>query len=214
RGRRAGAPRAGRDRARQRVAPLGSGRVKVLLTHGYFLSEDVLEQRIMKPYPPLGILYLAAYLHDRGTPVEVFDSTFSSPAALQQRLLETRPDVVGIYTNLMTKLNVLAIVRFVRSQPSLAATRVVLGGPEVTHHVDKFLEHGADVIVIGEGEETMHALVSAWAAGGPDAPLGDVAGIAFRGSRGLREGLVVRTQPRELMKSLDTLPFPKRDALD
>ena len=45
--------------------------MKVLLTHGYFLSEDVREQRIMKPYPPLGILYLAAYLHERGFAVEV-----------------------------------------------------------------------------------------------------------------------------------------------
>jgi len=196
--------------------------MKVLLTHGYFLSEDVREQRIMKPYPPLGILYLAAYLEQRGTPVDVFDSTFSSLAALQRRLLETRPDVLGIYTNLMTKLNVLAIVRFVRSQPSLAGTRVVLGGPEVTHHVDKFLQHGADVIVIGEGEETMHALVTAWAGGGADAPLGDIAGIAFRdrrragGRAGLAAGLsdVVRTGARPLLKSLDELPMPKRDALD
>src|SRR4051812_8871183 len=155
--------------------------MKVLLTHGYFLGEDVKEQRIMRPYPPLGILYLAAYLDERGVAVEVFDSTFSSQAALHQRLLAAPPDVLGIYTNLMTKLNVLAIVRFVRSQPSLERTRVVLGGPEVTHHAERFLEHGADVIVIGEGEETLHALVGAWSsAAGSTVPLGDIPGIAFR----------------------------------
>lgn len=186
--------------------------MKVLLTHGYFLGEDPKEQRIMRPYPPLGILYLAAYLDERGLPAEVFDSTFSSPAALRQRLLDTRPDVLGIYTNLMTKLNVLAIMRFVRSQPDLAATRIVLGGPEVTHHVDRFLEHGADAIVIGEGEETMHALVAAWSAspGQGAAALAGVAGIAYRDET----GAVVRNPPRPLLKSLDELPMPKREAVD
>ena len=62
--------------------------MKVLLTHGYFLGEDVKEQRIMRPYPPLGILCLAAYLDARGVAAEVFDSTFASQAALRQRLLE------------------------------------------------------------------------------------------------------------------------------
>jgi anaerobic magnesium-protoporphyrin IX monomethyl ester cyclase len=185
--------------------------MKVLLTHGYFLSEDPKEQRIMRPYPPLGILYLAAYLEQRGQPVTVFDSTFSTRDALERQLLDVRPDVVGIYTNLMTKLNVLAIVRFIRAQPLLARTRVVLGGPEVTHHADKFLEHGADVIVVGEGEETMHALVTAFAEAGSGAPvLAGLTGIVYRDD----DGAVVRTGPRALMKSLDELPMPKREALD
>jgi len=32
----------------------------ILLTHGYFLYEDPKELQIMKPYPPLGILYICA----------------------------------------------------------------------------------------------------------------------------------------------------------
>ena len=188
--------------------------MKVLLTHAYFLGEDRKEQEIMRPYPPLGILYLAAYLEERGVQAEVFDTTFSTWAALEAHLLRTRPDVVGIYTNLMTKLNVLRLMRLIRSQPALASTRVVLGGPEVTHHAEKFLEHGADVIVVGEGEETMHALVSTWAIGSHDpaasGDLASVAGIVFRD----RDGRVVRNTPRALLRSLDELPMPKRDALD
>ena len=72
-------------------------------------------------------------------PAAVFDTTFSSRAALERHLLGHRPDVVGIYTNLMTKLAVLDIIRFIRAQPALAGTRVVLGGPEVTHHAEQFL---------------------------------------------------------------------------
>lgn len=184
--------------------------MKVLLTHAYFLAEDAREQRLMRPYPPLGILYLAAYLEARGRPAEVYDSTFSTRAALERHLVATRPDVVGIYTNLMTKLAVLALIEFIRAQPALAGTRVVLGGPEVTHHVDQFLAHGADVLVIGEGEETMDALLRAWESGGGDELLGAVDGVAYRD----RRGAVTRTAPRALLKNLDELPVPRRDAVD
>src|SRR5262249_20800280 len=86
---------------------------------------------------------------------------------------------------------------------------------EVTHHADKFLEHGADAIVVGEGEETMHALVTAWSGAGPvDADLSGVLagipGIVFRDGA----GRAVRTPPRAVMKSLDDLPMPRREALD
>ena len=35
-----------------------SSMADLLLTHGYFLHEDEKEREIMKPYPPLGLLYL------------------------------------------------------------------------------------------------------------------------------------------------------------
>jgi anaerobic magnesium-protoporphyrin IX monomethyl ester cyclase len=183
--------------------------MKVLLTHGYFLGADPKEQRIMRPYPPLGILCLAAYLEQHGLPAEVFDTTFSTRELLEQRLLEVQPDVVGIYTNLMTKVSVLAIMRFIRGRPELSRTRIVLGGPEVTHHADRFLACGADVIVIGEGEETLHALLMAWAGEGRP-PLAEIPGLAFRDDA----GSVVRTAPRPLLRSLDELPVPRRDAID
>ncbi len=37
----------------------------LLLTHGYFLYEDAKELQIMKPYAPLGILYLSSHLAER-----------------------------------------------------------------------------------------------------------------------------------------------------
>ncbi len=60
----------------------------LLLTHGYFLYEDPKELQIMKPYVPLGILYLASHLRARNFDVEVFDTTFSSRQDLL-RLLES-----------------------------------------------------------------------------------------------------------------------------
>ncbi len=51
---------------------------ELLLTHGYFLYEDPKELQIMKPYAPLGILYLCSHLRAKGFDVDVFDTTFST----------------------------------------------------------------------------------------------------------------------------------------
>ena len=82
----------------------------VLLTHGYFLFEDEKEQQIMRPYPTLGLLYIAAYLRRAGLQPEIFDSTFERREVLIARLRRDS-GVIGIYTNLMTRRPVLDIVR-------------------------------------------------------------------------------------------------------
>ena len=129
--------------------------MNVLFTHGYFLHEDPKEQVIMKPYPPLGLLCLSAWLDLHGVENEVFDTTFSTKEDLKKYLIEHRPRIVALYVNLMTKLNVIEIMRFIRSEESLKNNLIVLGGPDVTHNAADYLECGADLIVIGEGEQTM-----------------------------------------------------------
>jgi radical SAM superfamily enzyme YgiQ (UPF0313 family) len=178
--------------------------MKILLTHGYFIREDQKEQLIMKPYVPLGILYISAYLEQHGYENEVFDSTFSSFEILCQKLLDMQPDVIGIYTNLMTKVNVLRIIRYIKSQKDLQHTRIILGGPEVRNHVANFLLHGAEFIVLGEGEQTMLELVQWIEEYQQD--LSCISGIAYLD----RQGTVCRNAERSKMKDLDALPFPNR----
>ena len=98
----------------------------ILLTHGYFLLEDEKERQIMKPYPPLGLLYLSAYLKLQGHEVEVYDSTFGSREELLSRLRRDGGGTLGIYTNLVTRKNVLQIVATAHD----AGWSVILGGPE------------------------------------------------------------------------------------
>jgi anaerobic magnesium-protoporphyrin IX monomethyl ester cyclase len=181
--------------------------MNVLLTHGYFMHEDEREAVVQKPYPPLGLLYLTAYLTQRDVEVEVYDTTFSSFDSLAARLLNDPPTYLGIYVNLMTKRNVLRILRLLRELPELARVRVILGGPEVTHHVDHWLHAGADAVVIGEGEETLYELLCAWDSG---AAISGVDGIAYKDALGFHQ----RTSPRKLTKQLDMLPPPQRSAID
>jgi radical SAM superfamily enzyme YgiQ (UPF0313 family) len=181
--------------------------MKILFTHGYFLNEDEREKEIMKPYPPLGILYLSAYLEKNNFPNEVFDSTFSSFNKWVNYLLDYKPDVIGIYTNLMTKLNVLKMVRFIKTHDVLKECRVVLGGPEVTNHAENFLRNSADVIVIGEGEETMLELVQYF--NSKEKPLNAISGIVY-----LENSLPVYTEERTKIKLIDDLPFPNRKKIN
>jgi anaerobic magnesium-protoporphyrin IX monomethyl ester cyclase len=173
----------------------------LLLAHGYFLAEDAHERRVMKPYPTLGLLYISAYLKGQGYAVGVFDATFQTLADFEAQLRAERPRVVGLYTNLMTKFNVLKMISACRA----AGTKVVLGGPEPAMYADEYLDHGADVIVVGEGELTMAELLSK---GLTD--LSSIAGIVFRRDG----GAVVRNPPRPYIKDLDAIPFPDRDAID
>lgn len=126
----------------------------ILLTHGYFLKDDPKELEIMKPYVPLGILYISAYLQSKDIAHEVFDSTFSSFEEFKVYLLNNKPNLVGIYTNLMTKVSVLKITEFIHQHPELKNCKVILGGPEIRYNAENYLLNGADMLVVGEGEQT------------------------------------------------------------
>lgn len=176
----------------------------ILLTHGYVLQEDEKEQAIMRPYPPLGLLYVSAYLKRAGFGVDVYDSTLGSREALFARVA-TGPAVVGVYTNLMTRAAVVDIAAHARRH----GRTVVLGGPESANHPAEYLAHGADVIVVGEGEATLTELLPALAARGRHR-LHGVAGTVFLDET----GEMVTNPAREQVASLDSLPWPDRDAID
>lgn len=180
-------------------------RMDILLTHGYFLDEDPAERNVMKPYPPLGLLYLSSHLKQAGFDVQVLDTTFSTRDQFETFVEEHRPGVVGIYTTLMTRRNV------VKHIPKLKATgaTVILGGPEPVNYADEYLGKGADIIVAGEGEETLEELLPHLARKGMQG-LDTIAGIVYRNG----DGELTRNPPRMLMKPINEQPFPDRAAID
>lgn len=177
----------------------------ILLTHGYFLYDDPHEQRIMKPYPPLGILYISSYLKSQGFEVAVFDTTFSSMADFESYIERERPSVVGIYTNMMTKHNVLKMIRFLKGRN----IRIILGGPDPPYYAENYLRYGADIIIKGEGELTLAELLPHLARHGMN-QLENIAGIAFING----DDCVVETSPRPMIADLSEHPWADREATD
>ncbi len=177
----------------------------ILLAHGYFLYEDPHEMQVMRPYPPLGILYISSYLKSRGFAVEVFDSTFRSMDQFENLIAREQPGVVGIYTNMMTKRNVLAMVRYCKQH----GATVILGGPEPPYYAQEYLQAGADIIIKGEGELTLEALLPHLAQHGLN-KLEAIDGLAFLDDA----GELVETAPRAFIQDLSAHPWPDREAID
>jgi radical SAM superfamily enzyme YgiQ (UPF0313 family) len=179
--------------------------VDVLLTHGYFLREDSHELEVMRPYPALGLLYISAYLKERGFEPEIFDSTFQDPAAFQAFVARVRPPVIGIYCNMMTRWSAVRMIPACRA----AGARVVVGGPDPVNYAEDYLAAGADVVVIGEGEQTLEELIPHLAHSGPQG-MRDIKGIVYRET----DGALICTPPRAYLADLDAQPFPDRTAID
>lgn len=178
----------------------------VLLSHGYFIKDDPKEQAIMRPYPPLGLLYISAYLKENEVDVSVFDSTFSSFEEQQKTILTHQPKIIALYANLMTKINLIRLMSWIRNQYELKDTLIVLGGPDVTYNVENYLSNGADFLVIGEGEETMLELSMALL---ENKSVDEIPGIAFK-----KDTEIVQNLARQKIRKIDDLPMPDRSAID
>jgi len=176
--------------------------MKLLLTHAYFIHEDEKEQAIVKPYAPLGILYLSSHLRSKGFEVEIYDSTFGSKQELFRLLSEGPPHALGLYANLMTRGNAVEIAKHARD----CGWKVILGGPEPANYPEQYLANGADVVVAGEGELALEALLRADCKA---EHFPSIDGIYFRAA----DGQMVRTSPGGLIPNLDDQPWPDRDRI-
>ncbi|MDI1257441.1 MAG: radical SAM protein [Flavobacterium sp.] len=178
--------------------------MSILFTHAYYLSSDPKEQKIMKPYPPLGLLYVSAYLLSKNIPNHVFDSTFYSQQEQLAFIRKKKPEVVCIYTNLMTKIEVVKLIKILKTA-EFNFPKIILGGPDITFNLDNYLKTGADFLVIGEGEETTFELYQAII---NELDFSSVNGIAY-----LENGIAIKTPARTKFRELDDLPLPNRDAI-
>jgi radical SAM superfamily enzyme YgiQ (UPF0313 family) len=172
--------------------------MRLLLTHGFFLGEDPKEQQVLRPYPPLGILYISAYLRSRGFEVDVYDSTWGSREELFRILDQGPPAMLGLYANLLTRRTALAIIARARA----SGWKVIAGGPEPANYAEEYLAAGADYVVPGEGEVVLERLLA-----GDPAPDGVV-------YRDVSTGEVVRTPAAPQIADLDSLPWPDRERID
>jgi len=177
----------------------------ILLAHGYFIANDPHEQQVMKPYPPLGILYLSSYLKKAGFRVGVFDSTFATMQDFENTVQSERPSVVGLYVNMMTKQTILKMIAYLKSQN----VTVIVGGPDPAYYAQEYLTHGVGIVVHGEGELTLAELLPHIQQYGLN-QLDDIQGISY-----LRDDGTCQTNaPRPKITDLSAHPWADREAID
>lgn len=185
--------------------------IDLLLVNPLFLHEDPVESRLMTPYFPLGILYVAAAAREAGYSVAVFDAMFAAgDSDFVQALERWQPRVVGFGALATVRRAALRLAVLAKQHGAL----VVMGGADPTARSEAYLEfqhdglYPVDVVAVGESEATICELLSHLVRGGTE--LEQIEGLAYRDAA----GEIVTTPGRSLCKDVDELPLPARDLID
>ncbi|MFI5155572.1 MAG: B12-binding domain-containing radical SAM protein [Chitinophagales bacterium] len=187
---------------------------RILFSHSYFLRFDQKQWDTGQPYAPLGTLYAAAVLREKGYKVSLFDSMFAwSPEELNASLETVRPDIFVIYDdgfNYLTKMCLTnmreAAFRMIKIAKGKGCI-VIVSSSDSTDHYAQYLQQGADFVIIGEAELTLAELANALSNEGGDFLA--IGGLAFS-----RDGENLKTPRRSLIRDLDALPMPAWDLVD
>lgn len=156
--------------------------------------------------PPLNLMYLAAALEKGSMSVKILDDDLYQMGSLKMANLASKIDplVVGVTATTATIKNALKYVKTIKK--FLPNTLTVIGGPHPTFTPEGTLkdEEALDVVVVGEGEETLAEIAEEYKRNELK-NFGDIKGIVYRDN-----GKINATPPRPLIKNLDDLPFPAR----
>jgi anaerobic magnesium-protoporphyrin IX monomethyl ester cyclase len=152
-------------------------------------------------FPPLGLLYVAAYAEREGHRVAVRDLAVRKG---KEEIVFKGVDIVGISTDTTRHRQALQLARRAKAN----GCTVVMGGPHPGYVDQDILStRQVDFIVHGEGEVTFSELATALEK--KDGPFDSVEGISF-----LSNGRAVRTPPRPFVEDLNSLPLPARHLID
>ncbi|MGB9006566.1 MAG: radical SAM protein, partial [Candidatus Aminicenantales bacterium] len=160
-------------------------------------------------FPNLGLLYLAASLHQKfGPGCQVL---FIDPhRSLRDHLTAVagfKPDLYGVSFAYFTKSLAYKVIGQVKARfPGLP---VICGGPQASAAPrDVLRDCAADICVRGEGEEAVCDLVE-WRRKQGNG-LDEIPGIVFREA----DGSIRETAKRPPIRDIDRLPFPAWDLAD
>ena len=158
--------------------------------------------------PPLGLAYLAAYLKQAGFQPYIVDfNTCRMSDSDFEGLLKSRPWLfIGI--SFMTNQFADAVRLSEKIKGILPDILLVGGGPHPSSIPERTLREikGFDIVVRGEGEETIREIAETLLTG---SAVDAVKGLCYK-----RGEEIIRTPDREFIKDLDSLPFPAWEYFD
>jgi len=167
--------------------------------------EDV--KKMVGAAPPLGMLYIAAYLKENGVDVSIIDEAPQGYClkGTVDWVKKEDPNIVGFSTLSSSCRKAALIAENIKKENPNIIT--VFGNFFATFNAQRILTKYpfVDFIVRGEGEHTSLELAKTLEKDGDPKK---VLGINFRNN-----GKIVSTADRPLIKDVDSLPFPDREML-
>lgn len=155
----------------------------------------------MEPAPCIGLARLATLMKQAGHKVYGVDAYCERLTASQaSEIISTyNPEIVGISCLTASAPWVKDLTHKLRDRR--LSTKIILGNLHASIFAEEFILSGeADVVVHGEGEETLCELVPNLLS---ENKLDYIRGISFQ-----RYGRVIKTEERPLIANLDCLPYP------
>ena len=151
--------------------------------------------------PPVGLLYLAGTLRDKGIDVQLIDGCIQGWSGVRERIRTYMPDLVGITCLTPMRKKALAVAGMAKDISKNAT--VVFGGAHPTIMYQQLLEHydDVDIVVRGEGEISFLEIAQG-------IELDKIDGIAYRDAN-----KVVKNAHRHYVEDLDELSFPAWDLI-
>src|SRR5215211_7840000 len=178
----------------------------VLFGQSYYLRFDPKQWEGMMPYPPLGTLYAASYIRQRGYDVALFDAML---AADEQEWADAvarhQPRFAVIYEDSFNYLSKMCLTRmreaaFIMTKAAKQhGAFVIISGSDATDQQDLYFAAGADAIIVGEGEHTLGELLD-HLTGKVTGDMQSIVGVSWPDKRTMVK--------REFIRNLDQLPFP------
>jgi len=162
--------------------------------------------KMPQPYPPLGLMYIAAMLEKNGYMVRLLDVDAENfkDYNIIQLVKKMSPAFVGISATTPTFDSALKTARLIKQ---FSPCRIVMGGIHPTIDPQGVISNReVDAVVIGEGENTVVEIVRAFES--RNGNLDGIKGVWYK-----KNGKIVKNPPRELIEDLDTIPFPARHLL-
>ena len=188
----------------------------VLFGQAYFLRFDPKLWEAHQPYAPLGTLYAAASVRQRGYSVALFDAMLAeSEADWTVSLALHRPRFAVIYEDSFNYLSKMCLLRMREAAMTMIAAarscgaEVIVAGSDASDHPALYLDGGADLVVSGEGEMTLVEALDTLSRRS-DRPLATIPGLCLR----TPDGHFLRTPARPIVRDLDTMPDPAWDLID
>lgn len=170
----------------------------------------------MNLYAPLGTLYAAAYVQQKGYTAAVFDTMLAdSEEDLRASLEQHKPKYMVIYDDTFNYLTKMCLTRMREAAFRMGeiakdfGCTVIVSGSDSVDHLEKYFLHKVDYAICGEGEQTLGELLDHLQKIPGANDLKDICGLAY-----IVGGKILRTAPRKALKELDTLPYPAWELID
>ena len=185
----------------------------ILFSHSYYYPLDQKQWNNKTPFPPLGTIYAASLLRNSGFSVSLFDTNLrDNPFEIEKEIQDQKPSFLVIYDDGFNYLTKMCLTNMREAAFEMIAIgkkyncTVIVNSSDSTDHYKKYLNKGADYVLLGEGEISLKELVFKLV---NNEQIDLLKGIVYK------NGLDYTINPkREVLKNLDELPMPAWDLID